>query len=105
MFRPGRPAEDLLAPLAEGSGSSRLGDARLGVIQALVLGDHHVDRGLHHRVGHPGSGEPVLEGLGGYLLVAHWLVEHLGHDLRHVVEGQFLRAEDRHVAGPPPGVI
>src|SRR6185437_8245288 len=94
--------EGLLAPLAEGSGGGRLWGARFGVVEALVLSDHHVDRALGHRVGHPGPGEPVLEGLGGYLLVAHGLTEYLGHDLRHVVEGQVLRAEDRDVARPAP---
>src|SRR5690242_6842770 len=69
--------EDFLAPLAEAGRSGGLRGARLGVVQALVLGDHHVDRGLRHRGGHPGSGQPVLEGLAWNLLVADRLAEHL----------------------------
>jgi hypothetical protein len=51
------------------------------------------------------STQPGLEGLDGDLLEADRPLQYLGHDLRHVVEGQVLGAEYRDAAHSAPGGI
>jgi hypothetical protein len=74
-------------------------------VEALVLGEEHVERSLGHCLGGPVFGQPGLERLARDLLEADRLAQHLGHDLRHVVEGEVLGAEDRHAALSAPGAI
>ena len=53
-----RGLQHLFVPLPEAGGGGGLRGARLGVVEALVLGHHHVDHGLRHSVGHPAAGQP-----------------------------------------------
>src|SRR5439155_17656512 len=70
--------EHFLTPSAEG-GRRGLGCARLGGVEAAVVGDPHVEGGLGHGLGHSALEQPGLVGLEGDLLEAHRLAE------RHVV--------------------
>lgn len=52
---------------------------------------------------HPQFGQPRHDGLTGDLLEAHRPAQHLGHDLRHVVEGQVLGPEHGDAVLSAPG--
>src|SRR3989449_2160747 len=97
--------QHVLAPLAEAGGGGGLWGARLGGVEPLVVGDPHVEVALGHGLGHAAREQPGLEGLARNLLETHRFAQHLGHDLRHVVIGEVLRAEHRATGDSAPGVI
>jgi hypothetical protein len=84
-----RRLEGVLAPLPEGGrGVDRvLRRADDAVVQAIVLGDHHVQHPLGHGLGRARAGELVLERLKGDLLVPHRDAEHVGGDGGQLVVG------------------
>ena len=93
------------APLAEAGGSGAFGRAGYRVVQAFVLGDHHVDHALSHGISGTLSADLRLKGFKGDLLIADRLAEDLRKNLRHIVAGDILRAENGNILLAGPGVI
>src|SRR5262245_59015693 len=59
---PDRGLEHGLAPRAEAGGAGGLRHAGFGIVEAGILGGHHVRHALRHRLGHAALDQVRLEG-------------------------------------------
>ena len=90
------------APLSKAGRSCVSGCSRHTVVEAAVLGGRHVRHVFCHGLGHAEFDKPGFASPEWDLLEVDRLAQHLGHDLRHVVERQVLRAEGRDVVLSAP---
>lgn len=81
---------------------SRSEGALHAVVEAVVLGAHHVDVAFDERVPEAVSGELGAEVVERLPLIADWAAQHVGHDARHVVRRKVLGAQHRNLARPRP---
>src|SRR5581483_2351426 len=99
------PRKHVDAPLPERGRSGEFGRACDAIVQALVLGERHVEHALGHRFGVTEAEKIVLVCLSRRALVTDRFAEDFGHDRGHVLLAQVLGAEHRHLLGPGPRAV
>src|SRR3984885_13542810 len=88
--------QNSLAPLAECGRSVGRGRPGCGVINAFVLGRHHVREALSERLGHTAASHTALVGVDGRLLKVNGLAQNIREDFCHLIRRDVLRTEYRH---------